>query len=114
MSPEVPPHHQRPPRVLLAFAAGGAPMAWAVHLGLSYLIVPESCRWGTAVGLHTVTLVTLVVAVAATVSARRIRAAASDDDVARLVGTAGLIVGTVFMVAILAGGLLPFLVDPCR
>lgn len=114
MNPDAAPGRQRRRPALLAFAAGGAPTAWALQLGISYLIVPESCRWGTSAGLHAVSLVTLAVAGAATVTAYRVRAAAGGEDSARLVGTAGLIVGAIFTVAILAGGLLPFLVDPCR
>lgn len=112
MSP--PRRDDSPHRGRLAFAVGGAPAAWATHLGISYLIVPESCRWGTVAGLHAVTVVTLAVAVASLVVAGRLRSAADGDGDAAFAGTAGLIIGAIFLVAIVAEGMLPFLLDPCR
>lgn len=109
-----PPRDDAPPRGRLAFAVGGAPAAWATHLAVSYLIVPESCRWGTVVGLHAVTAVTLAVALASLVVAARLRSAPDGENDTGFAGTAGLVIGGVFLVAIVAEGLLPFLLDPCR
>lgn len=109
-----PARDDAPHRGRLAFAVGGAPAAWASHLGLSYLIVPESCRWGTAAALHAVTAVTFAVALASVVVAVRLRSTPDGGDDARFAGTAGFIIGGVFLVAIVAEGLLPFLLDPCR
>lgn len=106
--------HDRPPAWTLGFATLGAPAAWAAHLGLSYLIVPESCRWGTTVGLHLVTLTMAVTGVVATLLAGRVLRHAGDDAVERFVGSTGLVVGVLFTVAILVGGLPVWLVDPCR
>lgn len=104
----------RPAWPLLAFAAGGGPAAWAAHLGLSYLLVPESCRLGTAMVLHSLTLITAVVALAAVVVAGRTLRAAGEDAVARFVGAVGLVVGGIFVAAILVAGIPSVLIDPCR
>lgn len=112
--PADPARERRPGSLRLAFAALGAPAAWAAHLGFSYLLVPESCRWGTDLVLHLVTVAAALVAVAATVTASRVLRGAGDDASARFVGVGGVAVGLLFLAAVLVEGLLPFLLDPCR
>lgn len=103
----------RPGPWSLAFAVLGAPGAWLAHLSLSYLLVPRACGSGTSLWLHLVTAVTAAVALAATVVAARIRAA-STATVPQFVGTLGLFVGTLFLVATLVEGLPVLFIDPCR
>lgn len=108
------PAPDRAPRSpwLLAFALGGGPVAWLVHLSLSYYLVPRACAAGTSLGLHLVTLASAAVAVAAVVASRRVRA--GDDPRGRFLGTLGVLVGVLFLAAVLVEGLPVALIDACR
>ena len=103
----------RPRRTTLAATLLGAPTAWAVHLAASYLIVPESCRAGTTVWMHAVTLVTFAGAAAATAMAWRLLRDATGDTTNRFLGGVGLAAGLLFTAAVLVQGLPVLLVDPC-
>jgi hypothetical protein len=65
-------------RWLVASFIGG-PSAWALHLNISYALVPESCERGTKLLLHATTIACLVVAIAAAAIAWRIRAADGQE-----------------------------------
>lgn len=115
MTPSGVEARSRPGRVTLAFAVLGAPAAWGTHLGLSYLIVPESCQAGTSLWLHAITVVTAVVGAAATVTAWRLLRRTRDegDTGGGFVGGLGVVVGLLFTAALLVEGLPVALIDPC-
>lgn len=113
MSTSTTEEHGRPAAHVLVLAVLGAPGAWAAHLGVSYLIVPESCRAGTPGWLHLVTALAVVAAAACTATAWRVLHGADGDRPLRLLGGLGLVVGLLFTAAVLVQGLLVLLVDPC-
>jgi hypothetical protein len=53
----------------LWFGLLGAPLAWALHLVVSYPVVPLACATGSAVILHAITIITALVAACAGVIA---------------------------------------------
>lgn len=97
------------------FAVLGAPSAWFAHLSLSYLLVPESCVWGTTVWLWVISLTHVAVAVAALVvavgTARHGQRHGHRQD--RFVGMLGVLTGALFTAAILVERLPVLLIDPC-
>ncbi|MDQ3032041.1 MAG: hypothetical protein M3Y87_06465 [Myxococcota bacterium] len=127
--------HPRTSTAWLAFL--GAPVAWVVHIGVRYPLVAVSCAAGTAWPLHAVSIVCMISAslsiAAAVVVTRRTRAALEDRELERdpddelavrppeerrvarneLLGRAGLVLGIVFLLAILAEAVTALVIDPC-
>lgn len=92
----------------LWFALLGAPVAWLVHLGLSYLLVPHACAAGSAAMLHVVTVVTVVAGAGALATAWRRRGAGDA-----FLGLVGVAISLLFVAVTLLEGIQPVLVDPC-
>lgn len=96
---------------LLALVPAGA---WFVHLNVSYLLVPPSCRVGHHWWLLAVTVPPLVLT--ALVTASSYRAWRNDDRSAtdRAAGVTGVLMGCFFFLVIVVVGLANIVVDPCR
>lgn len=69
----------RPRDRWLNFALVLGPTAWMLHLGISYMLVSESCEHGTKLMLHGVTAACVALALIAAAIAWKIRAACLDD-----------------------------------
>lgn len=81
----------------------GPPVAWMVHLLVSYALVPPACD-GSTVPLHVATVVLAGVATGCTVLALR------GSPGGR---TTGVVLGALFSLVILLQGAANALVDPC-
>ncbi len=100
-----------------------APLAWAVHLGLSYWFVPVTCSWSTVAPMHLTTMGAVVVSLSVAVAGWRSQhgstrgdyisgrelAATPDPALARL----AIMLGLYFALVILLTGLVPVVVSPC-
>lgn len=100
------------------FGLLGGPLAWGIHLGFSYLLVPTACRT-SVLWLHAVTGVSLLIGVWALGTAVGVWRAArragggvtAERD--RFLGAGGSATSALFVAVTLMEGLQPFLVDPC-
>lgn len=100
----------------------GAPILWALHLQLNYVVIPHLCGSRRPWILHVITLsFMLLTALGMGVAARawRINAPAdttSGDEMSRTRFLAGLgiLMSTLFFVVILATGIPAFFYDPCQ
>ena len=97
----------------LWFGLLGGAAAWVLHLNLTYLIVPHTCRWGQAPWMHLLTLAALAMAVAATVAGRRVWASGHGHDHRRFLGLAGAALSALFVLVIAFEGTQVLLIDPC-
>jgi hypothetical protein len=113
------------------FALLGASVAWATHFMVSYLLIEAACAagWqqraplglnGVAAAVLLTTLLTLPVAVASALVARRnlqrgAAAEAGEDaaDVDAYLGRAGLLLGALFSLVILAESIPALVLAPC-
>jgi hypothetical protein len=105
--------------VLFALAGGGA--AWALHLFAAYFVVAIGCARGwPAPGwlLAGITVIFAAAAASVAVVARRARrrARGADDsaEARRLLHTVGMLLGGLFAVMILVGGLTALALPPCQ
>jgi cytochrome c oxidase assembly factor CtaG len=98
-------------RAALLLGVLGGPIAWSLHLLVSYPLVPLACRRGSDLPLHLVTAVTAALALASGVLAWRAGRGARGRD--RFMADAGFLLSAGFLVAVLAGGLPVLLQDPC-
>jgi small-conductance mechanosensitive channel len=112
------------PVVRLLVAMLGAPVAWAVHLLVSYAIVGVGCMTGLRGTVTLLTLTTVVCALAAVGAGsvayrdRRGRQGSRSGDAATpspraMLLDIGLLASGVFLLVILTAGLGPFLVPLC-
>lgn len=85
---------------------GGPSSAWAAHLLVSYLLVPPACDT-TSIPLH----ITTAVFAAAAVSSIVVGIRGVDGDRSRPL--AALVLGGIFVLAILLQGAANAMVDPC-
>lgn len=85
---------------------GGPPTAWMAHLLVSYVLVPPSCSTST-VPLHVTTAASASVAVGA------IAVGIGDLAGERSRRVAALVLGGLFVLAILLQGAANTVVDPC-
>lgn len=113
---------QGPSRALLWFAFLGPPIAWLVHIGARYPLVPIACAHDLPVVLHVVTVGTLTVAIGAGVAAvslsRRARASSSSTrgsvpDRVRYMAGVGLVLAMLFSLVIVAELVPALMQDPC-
>lgn len=112
----------RSSRALLWYAFLGAPVAWLVHIGARYPLVPTACAHDLMLVLHMITAVTLVLtlgaAVAAVVFVVRARPGPPSrqhppSSRVRYMALVGLAFSLLFA-AVIAAELLPSLMqDPC-
>jgi hypothetical protein len=114
------PGRWRPAVIWAVWSAG--PLAWAIHLGVSYAIVHWVCATGHEMVLHAVTAGTLLLAAGGLAAAWRLWRAAGarwpdegGDPAARtrFMAAGAVVFALLFAVAIAAGGLFNFLLDPC-
>lgn len=111
-----------PGSAVRTFVLFGPMAAWFAHLNVSYLLVPWSCRWGHAWGLHAATVVLAVVAATGTWLAVRLAGARpgrelpDDRPGARtgpFLGFYGAVLGGLFTLTILVQGMGNLVIDPC-
>jgi membrane protein implicated in regulation of membrane protease activity len=112
------------------FALLGASVAWATHFMVCYLLIEAACAAGwqgrTLLGLNGVaaavlltTLLTLPVAIASALVARRVPrrgGEAADDDAQETdayLGRAGLLLGALFSLVIVAESIPALVLAPC-
>jgi glucose uptake protein GlcU len=107
------------PRVVSIFAVLGGPLAWSVHLLLSYLLVTLACstEWtsiGPALAITTAFSV-LLSALAGVVAYRRWQGVSTDthQDQATFLMLVGMMLAGLFLLAIVLGGLVPLSVPYC-
>jgi hypothetical protein len=114
------------PAVVLVFAVLGGPIAWSLHLVLSYLLATVGCSTGWAgIGpafVMTTGFFALMSASAGIVAYREWRAIRAtgasgeadfaDDRTAFLMGV-GMALATLFLLIVLLGGLIPLFVPYC-
>jgi hypothetical protein len=113
------------PRALLGQGAAvlGGPLVWLAQFQLNYALVPRMCAAGTALPLHLVFVVALLLVAGAGLLAWRTWRTAgagwpSSDEGgpvgrSRLLGALGLMTSTLFSLVILAQWIPTFIVDPC-
>lgn len=94
---------------LLSFGLLAAPVAWALHLAVSYGLVSPAERWQSKAPLHFVSLFAVVLASFSVVvglwGLRRARSAAGDPalrDRTRFMATCACLAGGFFLLAIVA------------
>jgi len=106
----------------LWFGVLAGPLAWLLHLGLSYPLVPLSCatEWGAV--FHLISLVTALAAVAAATVAwqswQQLRAEGPEGTVQYgrqgFMALAGLLKSILFLAVILAQWLPVLFISPCN
>ncbi len=117
-------HEQRPtapvPVWRQLFVLLGGPIIWFVHLALSYPLVPHVCATGWTWLLHTITVVTMVIALLTSwvgwSDYRWLRTIEEPDRPtkrARFLARYGIWSGIFWAVVIVAEGLPVFVIDPC-
>lgn len=104
----------------LLVALGSGPGWWAVHLGLTYLVVPETCALGIQWTLHLITIVSLAGCAAGAWVARGMVARATpvrdlDRDAQRdgYLGWIGLALCVFFGAVVVAENLPRWFLDAC-
>lgn len=109
----------------LALWAGvlGAPAVWGLQFELGYALAPLTCKFGTLIPLHFLTISAIILALLALFfSHRQWRSAGggSPDDIdggmigrRRFVGGLGMVVSLLFAILILAQGLASFFFNAC-
>lgn len=90
------------------------PAVWFLHLNVSYLLVPPSCRSGDRWPLAAVTLVALVAMVLPLRASARSMRTAATGELDWFLGLLGTALAVLFALATMAVGASPLLVDPCR
>lgn len=90
------------------------PTVWFVHLNVSYLLVPSSCRAGHRWFLVGVTVAALAVIVSPAVRSRRARRGRGADELDMFLGRMGIWFAALFAAATLVVGLSAAIVGPCR
>lgn len=104
-----------------------APAAWFTHLAVNYALVPWSCRAGTDLPLHVVTVLALVgLATSGGLAARRSRDGASVGVWLRVLMSSdaqapgrpslplvALVFAAYFALVVAMAGLVPIVVDRC-
>jgi hypothetical protein len=96
------------------FGVFGGPLAWTLHLLLSYAVVAVGCatRWnGTAVALVAITIACAATSAGAGVVAWRDRN--DTETTVRLLATIGLGLALLFFGVIALGGVVPAMVELC-
>ncbi len=115
-----PPTGTRAPRAVLAWAVGGSALIWFLHLLVAYALVPIDCE---ASGPRFIPLVTVAGALAALSSCaaavlvlRRAPDPAPDHriDAVRFLARFGLLLGAIFVLAIVLAGSGSLFIHPCR
>ncbi len=115
---EVDPMRLRGP-LRRADAVLGGIVWWAVHLGLTYWLIPRTCTWGTTWPLHALTILLLALIARAGLSAvqlRRAAIAAPDATGAnrdRFLGWTGLGLSIFFGAVTLIEWSPVLFIDPC-
>lgn len=98
------------------------PVAWSLHLMVSYLLVEWVCLTGNAWALHAVTLVTALVSAAgaavawrqwSVVGRRWPRAGIHRVERTRFLAVGGLVMSVLSTLVILAEGIPNFILWPC-
>lgn len=106
-------------RRLLALWGGWVigPVAWALHLMVSYLLVQPVCRGGGVAALHAVTMATLLMALGGmALSWRQLpgrEAASSRIDRTRFLACGGVLISALSAAVILLEGVPNFMLSPC-
>lgn len=88
--------------------------AWFVHLNVSYLLVPPSCRAEHHWWLVAVTVPPLVLTAVVTALSYRAWTNADRSATDRAAGVTGVLMGCLFFIVIVVLGLANIVVDPCR
>lgn len=97
----------------IAFGALGGSVAWAIHLIVIYAVVPIACLTSSGLIVHLMTLLFGAAAGASIyVSWRGMQQRMGGGD-ARWLGAAGVILNSIFLLAILLEGVAAFVIDPC-
>jgi hypothetical protein len=100
-----------------------APVAWALQMQASYLLVQPACMSGRNTSLHLVTLVALLCALGGGFISWRCRERAGrawPDDAggpqprSNFMATLGLLLSAMFFLVIVAQGLASFVLHPCQ
>jgi hypothetical protein len=100
-------------QILLMVGMLAGPIAWSAHLLLIYALIPVACALGSAAPIHLTTLVTALLTVGGGVLAARSWWRAGDDRTARFMGLGGMLLGGLFLFAILMEGMPPLILGPC-
>ena len=107
---------------VLWFGFVGGPLAWYLHLNISYALVRLICATGDTLLLHLTTLATLALAVAALVVAwlswRRLRqpevtTGSGTLGRSRFLAVGGIALSGFFALILIAAWIPDFLIDPC-
>jgi hypothetical protein len=98
---------------LIVFGALGGALAWSTHLIVVYALLPIACLTGSGLVIHLMTLLFGGVTVGAIVVSRRLRVRPDAGPAERWLGTGGMLLNALFLLAILLAGLAAFIIDPC-
>jgi hypothetical protein len=115
------------PRVIPVLVVGLAPLAWAVHLSLTYWFVPVTCGWGTVAPMHVITVAAVAVSLFVAYYGWRGRRLEGAGELAEVSWAADLgagrvpvalarlahLLGMYFAFVIVMTGLVAVIVDPC-
>lgn len=113
----------RAPRgtALLWFGILAGPVAWAIRLQVSYVLVPYACAAESQLSIHIVTAVTALLAASGAFVAWRAHRALGEGSTAasgaagrsRFMALAGIVIGIWFIAQILVEGVPAFIVSAC-
>lgn len=90
------------------------PAAWFLHLNVSYLLVPPSCRADARWPFAAITAVAFAAMVLPALRSRRAMREARTGELDWFLGLFGIVMAILFAGATLVVGASPVLVDPCR
>lgn len=102
-------------------AVVGGPLWWAMHLGLTYWLVPRACRWQAEWPLHLATVAAVLLCARAWLSgAQLVRGSRlADPTVDRtaqrdlFLGWTGMLLAILFGAVVLYEGIPNAIIDPC-
>lgn len=112
-------------KLLLWFGFLGGPVAWALHLGVRYPLVPVACRHDLEIAMHVVTVVCASGAVGAALAGWKVHRSAERSlaevpgngtrvaERQSFLGRGGVIMAVFFLFTILAEALASAFEHPC-
>lgn len=109
--------------LMVGFALLGPPIAWAIHLNLTYFLVQPVCAMGGEISLHISGFVTLLIALGSMATSAGILASnpvpfreniEGHNGWLGFVGLFGIIAALLFSLAIVTQWVPVFVVDACE
>jgi hypothetical protein len=106
----------------LWWSLGAGPLAWAIDLGLSYVLTQHSCSTGHHYVLHLITAISFLIAASGAVAGylqhKRLPREVTEEgprswDRAYFQVLFGIVLSIAFAVVVIAGAIPRFILSPC-